>query len=198
MRTLTAILLLIAVGFLYSCASSPEKPPKWEAEENGIVLNLKAANKLNLERGKSYSLYLVVYQLTDPNAFNQYAEDRNGLSELLESKIFDPGVVAVKNFVVYPGSDVTYRIDRAEDAKYVGLVAGYRTMTKKRMVRLFEIPVRTETEGYIKRKKKKVPAILEAELKLGPDRIEEVIMPGEDKEEEQEEEEEFLQYWNQD
>ncbi|MFW6271566.1 MAG: hypothetical protein ACOC1Q_00805, partial [Desulfosalsimonas sp.] len=52
---------------------------------------------------------------------------------------------------------------------------------KERMVRLYEIPVRTETEGYIKRKKKKVPAILEAEVKLGPDRIEAVTEPGEDK-----------------
>ncbi|MCF8111427.1 MAG: hypothetical protein K9J85_08045 [Desulfobacteraceae bacterium] len=33
-----------------------------------------------MERGKSYSLYLVVYQVTYLNAFNQYVEDRKGSS----------------------------------------------------------------------------------------------------------------------
>lgn len=142
--------------------------------KEGIVLQLKADNKLNMEKNKAYTLYFVVYQLSSPNAFNLLSEDEEGLARLLSSKIFDPSVVAVKSIVVYPGTDVTHKVDRAEGARYVGVVAGYRTMTKERMVRLFDIPVHVKIDNIMKMTQKLVPGHLDIRLKLGPRQIEEI------------------------
>ena len=172
MRILTTIFLILLVFLVNSCSFLPASPPKWEPQKEGIVLQLKSDNKLNVEKGKAYTLYFVIYQLTSPNVFNQLSEDEEGLSKLLSSKIFDPSVTAVKSIVIYPGSDVTYKIDRAEGARYVGVVAGYRTMTKERMVRLFDIPVHVKIDNVLKMTQKLTPGVLDIKLKLGPQQIE--------------------------
>ncbi len=172
MRNLITFCLILLVTFVNACSFLPAAPPKWEPKKDGIILNLKSDNKLNVAKNKAYTLYFVIYQLTTPNAFNQLSEDEEGLSRLLSCKIFDPSVAAVKSIVIYPGSDVTYKIDRAEGARYVGVVAGYRTMTKERMVRLFEIPVHVKIDNILKMTQKLAPGTLEVKLRLGPQQIE--------------------------
>ncbi len=164
--------LFILLLFVCSCSFLPASPPEWTPMKEGIVLHLKADNKLNMDKDSAYTLYLVVYQLTSPNAFNQLSEDEEGLGRLLSSKIFDPSVVAVKSIVVYTGNDVTHKIDRAESARYVGIVAGYRTMTKERMVRLFDIPVHVKIDNIMKMTQKLVPGELDIKLNLGARQIE--------------------------
>ena len=173
MKNITAITLLTALLLgLHSCTTLPTDPPKWKFQKNAIILNLKADNKLNVEKGKSYSLYLVVYQLKNPNAFNQLAKDRGGRSKLLESDSFDSSVAEVKNIVIYPGSDVTHRLDRAEGAKWVGIVAGYRAISREDNVRLFEIPVDKKEEGFFFQRTNKLSGLLNVKLKFGPRQIE--------------------------
>jgi hypothetical protein len=62
-------------------------------------------------------------------------------------------------------------LDRAEGAKYLAIVAGYFTLQKDRMIRLFEIPVVVEKKGFIRRKKIQKPGPLNIELILGPQQI---------------------------
>lgn len=174
MRRLKIILLLLTLVLVHSCSFLPASPPKWDRENDAIVLHLTSDDKLNVEKGKAYTLYFVVYQLTCPIAFNQLSEDEEGLSRLLSSKIFDPSVAVVKSIVIYPGTDVTYKIDRAEGARYVGVAAGYRTMTKERMVRLFDVPLHVKRESLLKMTRKLVPGTLVINLKLGPQQIEEI------------------------
>lgn len=181
MKNLQTILLLLTIVIINSCSFLPASPPKWELQKEAIVLHLKSENKLNERKGKAYTLYFVIYQLANPNVFNQLSEDEEGLSKLLESKIFDPGVVSVKSIVIYPGTDVTYKIDRAEGARYVGVVAGYRTMTKERMVRLFDIPVHVKIDNILKLTQKLVPARLDIDLKLGKQQIEKIKDKDKDK-----------------
>jgi len=170
-RTAITLLTALLLG-LHSCTTLPTDPPKWKFQENAIILNLKADHKLNVEKGKSYSLYLVVYQLADPNAFNQLAKDRSGRSKLLESDSFDSSVTAVKNMVIYPGSDVTHRLDRAEGAKWVGIVAGYRAISQEENVRLFEIPIDKKEEGFFFQRINKMSGLLNVQLNFGPRQIE--------------------------
>ncbi len=160
------------IPLINACSFFPASPPRWDLEKEGIILHLKSDNKLNVEKGKAYTLYFVIYQLDSPNVFNQLSEDEEGLSKLLSSKIFDPSVTAVKSIVIYPGTDVTYKIDRAEGARYIGVVAGYRTMTSERMVRLFDIPVQIKIDNILKLTQKLVPVTLDINLKLGPQQIE--------------------------
>ncbi len=172
MEKIIKILLILMIPLISACSFLPASPPQWDMQKEGIILHLKSDNKLNVEKGKAYTLYFVIYQLASPNVFNQLSEDEEGLSKLLSSKIFDPSVTSVKSIVIYPGTDVTYKIDRAEGARYIGVVAGYRTMTSERMVRSFDIPVQVKIDNIFKLSQKLVPGVLDINLKLGPQQIE--------------------------
>ena len=174
MKIKTALCFFLLVFCLSACMMPPASPPDWKMQKEGIVLNIEADNKLNTSKGKAYTLYLVVYQLLNPNAFNQRCDDQDGLVSLLESKVFDSSVASVKSMVVYPGSDMTYRMDRAEGAMYVGVVAGYNVMAKERMVRLCDVPVYVKFTNILKLQRKLIPAPLEINLTLGPNQIETV------------------------
>jgi len=168
---LNALFLVIISSIIYACASQPLPPPQWQYEKEAIKLHLKADPKLNLEGGTPHTLLVCVYQLKDPNAFNQLAGDDDGLYKLLECGLFDAAVATSKKLIARPGQDINFVLDRAEGAKYLAIVAGYFTLQKDRMIRLFEIPVVVEKKGFIKRKKIQKPGHLNIELILGPQQI---------------------------
>lgn len=64
---------MIAGSFLLltACAAKQLPPPQWTYEKEAIRLHIKADNKLNLDEGEAHTLLLCVYQLSDPNTFNQ-------------------------------------------------------------------------------------------------------------------------------
>jgi len=158
-------LLILAAG---ACASQPVAPPsEWRYEKKAIHLDLKAATQLNLYEGTPHTLLICVYQLTDPNAFNQLAEDRDGLYQLLECSRFDATVASAKRLIVHPGQDMTLALDRGEGAKYVAIVAGYYRLEKEGTVRLYDIPWVVEKKGLVRRTKTPKPAVLNIHLVLG-------------------------------
>jgi type VI secretion system VasD/TssJ family lipoprotein len=168
---LNILFLLIINSIIYACASQPLLPPQWQYEKEAIKLHLKADPKLNLEGGAPHTLLVCVYQLKDPNAFNQLAGDDDGIYKLLECGLFDSAVATSKRVIARPGQDITLALDRAEGAKYLAVVAGYFTLQKDRMIRLFDIPVVVEKQGFIKRKKIQKPGPLNIELVLGEQQI---------------------------
>jgi hypothetical protein len=126
------------------------------------------------ERSLDHGAWTVLkhlYQLRDPNTFNQLSDDTEGIYKLLECDLFDASVATAKRLIVHPGQDVTVTLDRAEGAKYVALAAGYYALEKDRMIRLFDIPVVIDTKGFIKRTKESKPGRLAIELELGPSQI---------------------------
>ncbi len=169
-----ALFFLVIVLFICSCAAKQLPPPEWLYEKEAVKLHLKADKELNLEEGTPHTLLVCVYQLKDPNAFNQLAGDAEGLYKLLECGLFDAAVATSKKFIVSPGQDLNLVLDRAEGAKYIAVVAGYYVLEKDRMIRLFNVPVVEETKGLIKRKKIQKPGPLSIELNLGPLQIETV------------------------
>ena len=165
-------LCLLAIIFLsYSCASRPPTPPDWSPEKKAIHLRLVADPQLNLHEGVPHTLLLCIYQLRSPNAFNQLADDIEGIYKLLECSLFDTSVARSKKLIVHPGQESIKDLDRAEGAKYVAIVAGYYLLQKERMVRMFDIPVIVEKKGFIRRKKVIKPGHLNIELTLGPQQI---------------------------
>jgi hypothetical protein len=111
-----------------------------------------------------------LYQLSDPNAFNQLSENEMGIGRLLACDRLDAGpqiqgVAIAKKLIVQPGEDQTFDLDRAEGAKYVGIVAGYYQMKKRQVVRLYAIPITEEQQqGMLVIKQKP----LKINLFLGP------------------------------
>lgn len=173
-RYFNTLFFLIVISLICSCAAKQLPPPEWLYEKEAVKLHLKADAELNLEEGTPHTLLVCVYQLKDPNAFNQLAGDANGLYKLLECGLFDAAVATTKKLIVSPGQDLNLTLDRAEGAKYIAVVAGYYVLEKDRMIRLFDIPVVVEKKGLIKRKKIQKPGPLNIELSLGPLQIETV------------------------
>ena len=163
----TGFLLLLAL-FVCSCASRSVAPPsEWKYEKDAIRIHLSADIQLNLYEGTPHPLVICFYQLGDPNTFNQLTGDNEGLYRLLECSRFDTSVVSSKRMIVHPGQDLTFTLDRAEQAKYVAVVAGYSIIQKEGMVSLFEVPVTVERKGCLWLTKVSRPDALHISLILG-------------------------------
>jgi len=168
-----AFCLILLICFMYSCASRPVGTlVDWKYEKEAIKLNLKADGQLNLYEGTPHPLTLCVYQLTDPNAFNQLAKDPDQLDTLLECDRFKGGGVAgFERLIVHPGQNSTFTLSRAEGAKYVAVVAGYYLYPEGGVVRPFEIPVIIEKTGFLKLKRVSKPGHVNIDLILGSKQI---------------------------
>ncbi|MFH1147861.1 MAG: type VI secretion system lipoprotein TssJ [Pseudomonadota bacterium] len=162
---LIVVLLISACAATRSVKKEAIKPPPMEVgfEENAIRLHLKGDPQLNLYQKKPHALVICVYQLRDPNAFGQVADEKEGIQRLMECTRFDPGVVCTKRIVIQPGQEIEESIDRAEGTRYVGIVAGYFGYEQKNVMRLMSIPAET---SLILRRKSAAP--LDIKLYLGP------------------------------
>jgi type VI secretion system VasD/TssJ family lipoprotein len=167
---------ILLAPFIWSCASAPVEPVKYGYEKDAIELHLKADKQLNYKDKRAHALVICVYQLMSPNAFNQLSGSKNGLYSLLECSVFDPAGVAVsKQIVVNPGKDMDMKLDRAEGAKYVALVAGYYTIDKDKITRLYQIPEISERSGFLWLNKTTRPDKLFISLILGSKQIQDPL-----------------------
>jgi len=198
MKKIAVILFLLgAVLFLYSCAPkpvplppvfkpypeivTPPPPPPvivmptvWSFGKDAIRLQLKSDPWLNLYDGVPHTLLLCIYQMSDPNAFNQLREEKDGLPKLLECTRFDSSVASSRRHIMQPAKELTLSLDRAEGAKYVGIVGGYYQLEKENSVRLFQIPVKEKFLDEKKQTKTMKPDLLNIRLYLGPQLIQEI------------------------
>jgi type VI secretion system VasD/TssJ family lipoprotein len=197
MKKILVILLLLGVALcLCSCAKktapvttvykppepvAPPPPPPvvvmpttWSFGKDAIQLHMKSDPRLNLYDGVPHTLLLCIYQMADPNAFNQLREEKDGLPKLLECTRFDSSVASSRRHIMQPAKELTLSYDRAEGAKYVGIVGGYYQLEKENSVRLFQIPVTEEFLDEKKQTKTMKPDLLNIRLYLGPQLIQEI------------------------
>jgi predicted component of type VI protein secretion system len=111
---------------------------------------------------------VVVYQLNNINAFNNLVKDEIGMSQLLGTERFDQSVVGIDKIFIEPGRKDTIYLSRVENARWVGIVAGYCDSIPSQSHRIFEIPVIVEKKGvYGFRKNEARVAPLEVDLYFG-------------------------------
>jgi len=173
-KIIKLLLSVFITLFVFSCTAKVLPPPLWTYEKDAIKLQVIADPRLNLDDEKAHTLHVCVYQLKDPNGFNQLSGDQSGLYKLLDCKLFDQSVAASKRLIVHPAEDITLALDRAENAKYLAVVAGYYDIVKERITRLIEIPVVIEEKGFFSKEKKQKPGILDVKLFLGPQQIDKI------------------------
>jgi type VI secretion system VasD/TssJ family lipoprotein len=137
-RSLSLVFLLMVAVMLSACAGGTPADVKYK--EKAIHVNLTADSRLNLHQGSPHALVLCLYQLKDPNAFNQLVEEKDGLLKLLDCSRFDASVANAKRIIIQPGQVEKQDLDRAEGAKYVALAAGYYAF-KERPTRIYSVPV---------------------------------------------------------
>jgi type VI secretion system VasD/TssJ family lipoprotein len=164
---------LLSTVLICACATmdNQNKPVSvWTYEKDAITLKFKTDKKLNLWKRKPHTLPVCIYQLKDTTAFNKLTCDQTGLKELLECEVFDLSMAASKRIIVKPGDNVGIKLDRVEDARYVAVVAGYYTVAKEGIVRLYEIPAEPEKKPFWHGKTRRPLPVL-INLVLGPSQL---------------------------
>ncbi len=142
--------LLLLLSFIAACASAPSEPmPTYKRE--AVHLTLTASPQVNLYDGLPHATVLCVYQLSNPNVYQQMLEEVDGVNKLLSCENFDASVVSRRRIVVQPGDKKVVVMDRAEGARYLAIVAGYYKRMPGSFSRLVPFPV-VETGGFSKRK----------------------------------------------
>jgi len=174
------VLILLAISHLglflvFACSKKDVEVEKWPFESRGIKISYVCDKNLNTYDGQAHTLFLCVYQLNDPNAFNNLKMDRTGILKLLECQRFDPSVSSSDSMILHPEDEETIVYDRAEDAKFLALVAGYYHLWPNSVTRLLLVPVKIEESGMIFKKRKAVPGPLQVKLYFGPEEIQQSL-----------------------
>ena len=182
MRITEKTCLLVAMtlaAMLCGCSSQPpaqDSPRKqaiaavkWDYEKDAISIEINADEQLNQFENEAHTLLLGVYQMADPAAFYKLSADSTAMSTSLENGTAGDGFINLTRFVVTPGGKAIVTLDRAQKAKYVGLIAGYFEIDAPRAARLFEIPLSVDSKGLFTTTYSAAPAKLALRLKLGSD-----------------------------
>jgi type VI secretion system VasD/TssJ family lipoprotein len=131
----------------------PDPQPSWSFAQGEISVQYRADAMLNAFNGEAHTVILVIYQLTSLDAFGSLTKSEEGLRTLLEARRFDPGVVGTDKIIVQPGEESRLRLDRAEQARWVGIVAGYYDLVPGQVDRTVGISYDIRETGKIRKKK---------------------------------------------
>jgi type VI secretion system VasD/TssJ family lipoprotein len=145
---------------------------QWQKE--GILLHIVSDSQLNLYQGNHHTLLICVYQLKDPNTFNNMTEDSAGISKLLECDRSELNAVSSKKLVLQPEREISEFLDKAEGAKYIGVVAGYYQLRKENASRLLRVPSSEEMRAAKGRSKQRSSPVIQVNLYMGPQEIREM------------------------
>ena len=171
MKSLNILILALFAMLLGACAKPVPPPPQYIYKSNAITINVKANRELNRYQHKPHTLLTCVYQLHDPNTFNQLSRENNGLSQLLSCQRFDGSVTSTERLIIRPGQEKSFTLDRAEGTKYIGIITGYYEMRSEDMVRLLEVPVLIDVTGFFSKTVKTVIGDMNIDLSLGSQQI---------------------------
>lgn len=172
--SLIFLLPFLLVLFLFSCAggkksNSADPAVVWGFGKKAIEISYTADKNLNLYDEKPHTMLMCLYQLSDPNVFNELSKSKDGLNKLLGCSRFDQSVLSFMRIIVQPGESKKLSLDRAENAKWAGVVAGYYSLNPDMTTRLFEIPVVAERKLLLF--KKPIPGNLSVDISLGSNKI---------------------------
>jgi predicted component of type VI protein secretion system len=104
------------------------------------MLSLRADPELNPFEQTPHALLAVLYQLSAPNAFNALAKDPAGIRTLLQGTPFDPSVVSADRLFLQPGERRALPLDRAQNGRWLAVVAGYYGLAPGAVTRILELP----------------------------------------------------------
>ncbi len=166
--SLAGVALALALG---GCGSSPPKDPLadvvWSYATDSVLFEISADPGLNQFDGQSHTLLLGIYETADAQAFRNLAADPNALAETMATGKVPPTFAQFSRYVVAPGQHSYLILDRAQNTRSIGLVAGYAQFGTANAARQFDVPVVTKTTGFIFRTHTKLPGPLVVRLNLG-------------------------------
>ena len=162
-RCWLACLLLLCVA---ACSASgdpvqapPAPPPPvavedpskvvWNAEPGGLQVVITSSGDLNLRDNIPLGLTLCLLQMEDKNNFDSLSQTAEGLETLQECSPAKAGAVTAREIAMQPGQSRVLVLDRAEKAKFLGVVAGYAHLEPAQSVAVFPFLMYQEESGWI-------------------------------------------------
>ena len=162
---------LVLAFALSACSSTPPPDPvatmSWDYAADAVMLEIIASPGLNTDDGQAHTLLLGIYQMADAQAFRDLAADPAALAGTMASGKAAPAFLQFSRYVVTPGQHSWLILDRAQNARSVGIVAGYTRLAAAGAARQFDVPVVTETSGYLFKTHTARPLPLVVRLNLG-------------------------------
>jgi type VI secretion system VasD/TssJ family lipoprotein len=140
---------------------------EWSAGKEGVLIEITSATDLNLYQNLPHTLLLTVFQMTDAAAFQKLVADPQQLSRALGSGQAGAGFVQLNRYVVSPGRRTLLALDRVQQSRYVGLVAGYYQLDAQANSRLFEVPLAVSSKGWFSSTYTAEPVPLAIRMQLG-------------------------------
>lgn len=142
---ISALVLMLLLG----ACSSDKVPPRVAYKPSGIVISYASESNLNSYDQSPHSVMLAVYQLDNINAFHQLSGNKAGIQKLLTLNKFDPSVLGIDKRFVYSNESGVITLDRLENTRWVGIVAGYYNLSSNQVIQEFQIPKDTSDTLYI-------------------------------------------------
>lgn len=144
----------LTVLLLAACSSAPANltvaPTDWVYGTRLVQIEVSTANTLNIDSGQPHAISLGVFQLSDPASFSTLSASSAGAEKLLDQgQGADASVVDFDRIVLQPGERRTIYLNRAANAQYIGLVAGYYKLDPIQDVALFNIPIIPKPVGWV-------------------------------------------------
>lgn len=131
---------------------APAENPRdvtWNFQKNAIGLTIISSSNLNVVQGVPHSVSICLYQTENPDLLKAKAETEEGLRELLLCKSSPPERFQAQQIYVQPNTIVEKMLDRAENAKYLAVVAGFNILNSKQSFSIIPIPLQTtKTKGW--------------------------------------------------
>jgi type VI secretion system VasD/TssJ family lipoprotein len=144
----------------------------WGYQKNGVMIELVSSNDLNFYANEPHTLVMGVYQLSDSKTFMKMLTNVPQMMKGLETGKTEDGVLSLERYVVSPGRRTTMKIDRVQDARFIGIFAAYyQNRGSASAARLFNVPLNISSEGVVTTTYFATPAVLATRLYLGADQI---------------------------
>ncbi|MER1967069.1 type VI secretion system lipoprotein TssJ [Castellaniella sp. GW247-6E4] len=143
----------------------------WDYARSAIQIELASDDNLNAYFNQPHTLVMGVFQLEDPKTFMKLLGDSGKLKTILATGDAGQDIVQLDRYVVSPGKRTILDIDRVQNTKFVGIVAGYYDFDATASARLFRIPLNIQTSGLVSTTYKAEPAHLALRVQLGRTRI---------------------------
>lgn len=152
-------------------ATEAKAEVQWDYARDAIQIELDSSPDLNEFFSQPHTAVLGVFQVADAKTFAALLKDTDKLKQILASGHAGSDVLQLDRFVVSPDKHVILTLDRVQEARYVGLVAGFYYFQIDNAARLFRIPLNMDSSGIISTTYTAQPAHLALKLQLGRQRI---------------------------
>jgi len=136
---LRVITLLGVAGMLNACVMQQTSGDNLKYAKKAIDVSIACSHDCNYYAGQPHTVYLTFYELSQPNMYNRMLGSQEGIAQLVAGGEFDKTVLTHQSVVIQPGEFRQVLLDRVEGARYLSIIAGYRSGNPRTISRVYPV-----------------------------------------------------------